>query len=49
VEIHGALPADIDDGTIAPTAAGGSIAFAPEIVVLRLLGPLGLLGFVRRR
>ncbi|HEX8446521.1 MAG TPA: glucoamylase family protein [Sphingomonas sp.] len=26
-------PGDRDDGTIAPTAAGGSIAFAPEIVI----------------
>lgn len=28
---RGAPPAQNDDGTIAPTAAGGSIAFAPEI------------------
>jgi len=27
---HGAPPAENDDGTIAPTAAGGSLAFAPE-------------------
>jgi len=27
---HGAPPAQNDDGTIAPTGAGGSIAFAPE-------------------
>ena len=26
-----------DDGTLAPTAAGGSIAFAPELVVPTLL------------
>lgn len=26
-------PGDRDDGTIAPTAAGGSIAFAPDIVI----------------
>jgi hypothetical protein len=32
-EAHGAPPAQSDDGTIAPTAAGGAIAFAPEIVV----------------
>jgi len=30
---HGAPPAQNDDGTIAPTAAAGSIAFAPEIVI----------------
>ena len=30
---HGAPPAENDDGTIAPTAAGGSIAFAPEYCV----------------
>jgi hypothetical protein len=30
---HGAPPAQGDDGTIAPTAAGGSIAFAPEYSV----------------
>jgi hypothetical protein len=29
--VHGAPPSDNDDGTIAPTAAGGSMAFAPEI------------------
>ena len=28
---HGAPPPQSDDGTIAPTAAGGSMAFAPEI------------------
>jgi hypothetical protein len=27
---HGAPPAEADDGTIAPTAAGGSIVFTPE-------------------
>jgi hypothetical protein len=27
---HGAPPAENDDGTIAPTAAGGSMAFTPE-------------------
>src|SRR5439155_5339359 len=26
-------PAGLDDGTIAPTAAGGSVAFAPEVCV----------------
>jgi hypothetical protein len=30
---RGAPPGTSDDGTIAPTAAGGSIAFAPEVVV----------------
>jgi hypothetical protein len=30
---HGAPPAQNDDGTIAPTAAGGAIAFAPEIAL----------------
>ena len=30
---HGAPPAQNDDGTIAPTAAAGSIAFAPEVVI----------------
>ena len=30
---RGAPPAENDDGTIAPTAAGGSIAFAPEFSV----------------
>jgi hypothetical protein len=30
---HGAPPAQEDDGTIAPTAAGGSIAFTPEYSV----------------
>ncbi|HLH52770.1 MAG TPA: glucoamylase family protein [Verrucomicrobiae bacterium] len=30
---HGAPPAEGDDGTIAPTAAGGSIAFTPEYSV----------------
>jgi hypothetical protein len=30
-EAHGAPPAENDDGTIAPTAAGGAMAFAPEI------------------
>jgi hypothetical protein len=30
---HGAPPPQEDDGTIAPTAAGGSIAFTPEISV----------------
>jgi hypothetical protein len=28
---HGAPPAESDNGTIAPTAAGGSMAFAPEV------------------
>ncbi len=30
---RGAPPAQNDDGTIAPTAAAGSIAFAPEVVI----------------
>lgn len=30
---HGAPPGQNDNGTISPTAAGGSIAFAPEIVI----------------
>jgi hypothetical protein len=30
---HGAPPGLNDDGTIAPTAAGGAVAFAPEICV----------------
>ena len=30
---HGAPPAQNDNGTIAPTAAGGSIAFAPDEVI----------------
>jgi len=30
---HGAPPPQNDDGTIAPTAAAGSIVFAPEIVI----------------
>ncbi len=30
-EAHGAPPALNDDGTIAPTAAGGAMAFAPDI------------------
>ena len=30
---HGAPPAQGDDGTIAPTAAGGSVAFTPEFSV----------------
>ncbi len=30
---HGAPPGQNDNGTIAPTAAGGSIAFAPEVVI----------------
>jgi len=30
---HGAPPAQSDNGTITPTAAAGSIAFAPEIVL----------------
>jgi hypothetical protein len=35
---RGAAAADIrDDGTLAPTAAGGSIAFAPEVVVPALI------------
>src|SRR6185436_1935005 len=32
-EAHGAPPAQNDNGTIAPTAAQGSIAFAPEVVI----------------
>ena len=28
--VHGAVPADNDNGTIAPTAAGGSVAFTPD-------------------
>jgi len=32
-EAHGAPPAQNDDGTIAPTAAGGSMAFTPEYSV----------------
>jgi hypothetical protein len=31
--VHGAPPADNDNGTIAFTAAGGSLAFAPEIAL----------------
>jgi hypothetical protein len=31
--VHGIPPGGADDGTIAPTASGGSIAFAPEISV----------------
>jgi hypothetical protein len=35
---RGAAATDVhDDGTIAPTAAGGSIAFAPEVVVPTLV------------
>jgi len=30
---HGAPPPQEDDGTIAPTAAGGSIAFTPEFSI----------------
>ena len=30
-EAHGAPPAENDDGTIAPTAVGGAMAFAPEL------------------
>jgi hypothetical protein len=30
---HGAPPAESDDGTVAPTGAGGAIAFAPEIAL----------------
>ena len=30
---HGAPPAQNDNGTITPTAAAGSIAFAPEVVI----------------
>ncbi|HWD18566.1 MAG TPA: glucoamylase family protein [Verrucomicrobiae bacterium] len=29
-DVHGLPPLAVDDGTIAPTAAGGSIAFTPE-------------------
>lgn len=32
-EAHGAPPGLNDDGTIAPTAAGGAMAFAPEIAL----------------
>jgi hypothetical protein len=35
---HGAPPAENDDGTIAPTAVAGSIAFAPEYSVPTLRG-----------
>ncbi|HXC98303.1 MAG TPA: glucoamylase family protein [Verrucomicrobiae bacterium] len=31
--VHGAPPAENDDGTIAPTAAGGAMSFAPEIAL----------------
>lgn len=34
---RGAPPAQNDDGTIAPTAAGGSIAFAPEVAIPALV------------
>jgi hypothetical protein len=34
---HGAPPSQNDDGTIAPTAAGGSIAFTPEYSIPTLL------------
>ncbi len=34
---HGAPPSENDDGTIAPTAAGGSIAFTPEYSLPTLL------------
>ncbi len=33
---HGAPPPQEDDGTIAPTAAGGSIAFTPEVSIATL-------------
>jgi hypothetical protein len=32
-EVHGAPPGENDDGTIAPTAAGGAMAFAPDIAL----------------
>jgi hypothetical protein len=32
-EAHGAPPAENDDGTLAPTAAGGAMSFAPEIAL----------------
>lgn len=32
-QARGAPPVQNDDGTIAPTAAGGSIAFAPEVAI----------------
>jgi len=31
--VHGAPPAQNDDGTVAPTAVGGSMPFAPEVCV----------------
>jgi hypothetical protein len=31
--VHGAPPGEDDDGTIAPTAAGGAMSFAPEIAL----------------
>ncbi|MGH7979932.1 MAG: glucoamylase family protein, partial [Limisphaerales bacterium] len=31
--VHGAPPAENDNGTLAPTAAGGAMAFAPEIAL----------------
>ncbi len=34
---RGASPDDVDDGTIAPTAAGGSVPFAPEVTIPTLL------------
>jgi hypothetical protein len=42
---RGAAAGDIrDDGTLAPTAAGGSIAFAPEVVVPTLMAMRGRFG-----
>jgi hypothetical protein len=34
-------PGDFDDGTVAPTAAGGSIPFAPEICIAALMAMRG--------
>ena len=54
-EAHGASFSEIvDDGTISPAAAGGSVAFAPEVVVPALIAMretygdhvFGLYGFV---
>lgn len=35
--VHGAPPEDNDDGTLAPTAVGGSLPFAPEICLPALI------------
>jgi hypothetical protein len=40
---RGAPPTQNDDGTIAPTAPGGSIAFAPEICIPTLRNMYGLI------